>query len=232
MNKVYYLLMLVVCLSTGCAADHEEELIQNPSSDTLLYLNTGTSVRPISVDAVFPWLSAADRVAAVSDIFKSFSNANSVVRSTGGEEKVVVAYGYQSFEREKKGLRAFTKEQCIEMGIPRDYYVVTVHRVKQTFSCELGKEIIPYNNYGESKHKNNMGILAYDASTKKDLIGFDTSLRGKGVTKAKTFEGYTKLYYFHSDLAGRQGYKRWWPCAPEDLVWIYKEKTETVDWGI
>lgn len=232
MKGTIYLLLIFTALLSGCTNDQDEPLAQVAPQDTTLYFNTGKVVHPISTNAIFPWLNATERKQAISDIFRVFPSNKAYVRTGNNSERRIIAYGFQSFEKEKTTKYAFTKEQLQQMGLPRDIYVVTKHRVKQIFACEIGSIITPYPQYENSKYKENMGILQYDRLTKRDIIGFRTNLLGKGATTSKTFEGYTELLYIHSDVWGRRGYRQWWPCAPEDLVWIYSEKPDNFNWDL
>jgi lipoprotein len=222
------LLSFSLLLLCGCTSENEELPRSVANKHDYYFVNDGKSIKELPVKDMFPWLSPKAKNDAFEEIEKGFTVRNT--RAIESQERKVVAYGYQSIVRSTKPHKVmFRKEKAQDLGLSPGIYIISEHTVKQTFACTPNKEITPFPGYNNSKDfKYKMGLLGNFWDFKR---GFETNLTNN-VTSSDRFEGTTILIKIHSDLWGRRGYKEWWPCSPDQLVWIYKESDNTFDWGI
>lgn len=215
----------VICNS--CST--EEKRIEDNHS-TGLAISTEKGLKSVSPKEFTGTKLSIDQSRDIEGLIKDFRSSYmpkvDLQKSPKTPETVVKAYGYKEKNRKMKHQKMIiSNDKAREMGLYPGIYVIDTYQIKQKMFCQTGKYIEVYPGYNENlNYRNKMGFIANSFSTKR---GFTTD--APTITTQDSFWGETYLMHVISDLGGRS-MDLWWPCSPENLIWIYQIR-DSGGWG-
>lgn len=210
-------MVLSGCLFLSCSTDESDELFSSVN------VKIENSVEADMFDADDEQVVISDSVAFFNTIMPPSTIENfSEISPYAYDYKVMSDVGYDrtAYSLHNKKIQLTNKysgEALRTLGLPQDIYIVDVLRVYKTLSSyKPGARILPTD---PDASLNNMGKKTdnpYNDSAVRGWVSEENQDDGDGV-----FEGFTYILKIITNVGG-MSINKYFPCAPEDLVWNYE----------
>ena len=217
MKRILSYLFLSSCLFLSCNTDESDELLLSANvkvenADDVSMFDTGNEqvVIPDSVaffNTIMP-LAAVEKKSEISPYVYDYK-----VMSDIGYDRIEYSMHNQTINLTNK----YSGEALRTLGLPQSIYIVDVLRVYKTLSSYKPKaKILPKDPDASLNDMGKKTDNPYNDNAVRGWIPGEYQDDGDGV-----FEGVTYVLKIITTTAG-MSINKYFPCAPEDLVWNYE----------